>query len=235
MAYTAPLLPAPLPDARTVQVEALPVPQKVSLKAWPWTSQELRTDNQPQWLRVYRTARPAFNAARYGRARIGLVNFETNCLHYGLPAPQYESDEARFARWMAGLNRAIPETPTECGALGGVSLRMGTHEDGITDVLEMSRMNSSAVTIDPAVSDSYFFTREKLDSDIDAGMVRLFCNPYGYGNFMDSKLFHCGPAYATKRGTPLVGPHLPAQGQQAFGRVRAFRRPGAGLFADDFS
>lgn len=233
------LLAEPSLDTKAVaapaalRVEPFPVPQNVPLKTWPWTQQELRTPNQPHWLRVYRTALPAYKAVHKARARISLVNLETNCLHHGMPPLAGESDSERLARWIAGLDRAVTGLPKEIGQLGGVSPRMGTHFDGMGDVLELVRINSAYLQIDPALSDGYHTNRGRLDGDIKSGTARLMCQPPAYGVYADSSLFHSGPAAATVDGTPLEGPHLPEAGKVPMGRVRVFARWAVPLFADD--
>lgn len=218
-----------------IAVTPFPVPDDVPLRVMPWAPHELRTPNQPPWLRVYRTARAAHRAAMTGKARVCLFNFETNCARFGLLPQPGEDDQARYQRWLAGVDRAVPATPVDSGHFSTIAETMGTHEDGLLDVVEMARINSSTVFPDPAISDAYYFRPNDLIEMIEAGAASLHCIPLGYGGYFDSRLFHAGPARATAGGHPLVGPHLPKPGQLALGRNRTMRRKGAGLFADDMN
>lgn len=231
----SPLIEKPsAPQLAPLIVTPLPVPEIVPARIMPWVSHELRTPNQASWLRVYRTAGPAFRVAQQRPGvLISLFNFETNCLHYGLPPVPDEDDEARYQRWLAGLDRAVPGVPKDGGDVGGASAQLGVHTDGALDVVEMARINSSTVFPDPVQSMPHYLDLAPLVAKIEAGTVPLSCIPLGYGGFFKSHLPHAGAAYATAGGRPLLGPHLPKPGQLAKGRNRTWPRPGAGFFVDD--
>lgn len=233
MADTA-TLQRPAPTAQSaVIVRAIPVPLIKPARLLPFQSSEVRIAGQPKWLRLYRTARPALNAALWNRASICLVHFESNCLQYNLPPQKGESDEAKFARWCLGFDRAIDRPVLESSQLGGISPVFRAHDDGTRDVLEVLRINSATPTTNPALSDGYFFDRPRLLVDIVTGRTDLLCQADGWGMFAQSKIIHGGPALAMPDGTPLEGDHLPAPGRVALGRNRVHRKPGAEMLADD--
>lgn len=216
-------------------VTPLPVPAVIPARIMPWMSHELRTPNQPPWLRVYRTAGPAFRVAMHrSSVLVSLFNFETNCAHYGLPPIQGESDEARYHRWLTGMDRAVTEAPIDGGNVAGASAQLGIHHDGPHDVVGMARINSATVIPDPLQAVVHYFDLAPLVAKIESGTVPLRCFPLVYGGFFKSHLPHAGAALATPGGRPLLGPHLPQPGQLALGRNLTWRRTNAGLFVDDF-
>lgn len=216
-------------------VTPLPVPDVLPKRLMPWSSHELRVPNQPSWLSLYRTARPALNSTLWNRVSVSLFHFESNCLHYGLSAPKKESDEARFARWCLGADRAIKRRPVAVNWLPSIVARIGIHDDDPRQVAEILRINSAVLILDPTVSNRYFYQRHLLPDAIKSGAVGLFCGADGWGTYLDTRKLHAGPGRALPDGTQLLGPHLPNDGDFALGRNRPFWRPGAQYLTDDLS
>lgn len=232
MADTLILDRSPQAAVAAVRTVAMPAPTITAMRALPFLN-ELRLPGQLPWIRYYRTAGPALHAALWNRASVSLFHFESNCLAFGLPASKGESDEAKFARWCLGAERATKWPVHEQAALGGIAPVLGIHDDGTRDVLEILRINSATPTVDPAVSNMYFYNRVPLQADIKSGNVDLLCQPDGWGMYAQSRILHSGPALALADGTVVTGPHLPEPGRMPMGQNRVFRKPGAEMLADD--
>lgn len=205
--------------AGSIVIKALPAPTRLAVNIF--CGGQIKVPNQPTWLRYYAAARPARKAVLDGKARVALFPLEQQATNVGLSKPSQETDADCFKRWLTAVDTAVPETPTENTFTGGAKSTWGLHDDG-RYVLELLRINSATPIVEPAVSDRFYFRREALAHNLENGAYSLLCQPNAWGMYCDGRIIHTPPAYTTNAGQTMLGPHVPALGKEAFGRVRTW-------------